>query len=77
MEKEQANNPLHGVKLIDMLEYLHKQIGWVGLSNEIKVRCFKNDPSIKSSLRFLRTTPWAREKLEQLYLSYILKSNNK
>lgn len=66
--KEQPNNPLHGVKLATMLEDLVNQYGWERLAMEIKINCFKNDPSIKSSLTFLRKTPWAREKVERLYL---------
>ncbi len=66
--KEQPNNPLHGVKLSDILEHLVEKYGWEKLGLEINIKCFKNDPSIKSSLTFLRKTPWAREKVEQLYL---------
>ena len=50
------------VKLVD-------HYGWAGLSNRVRINCFKNDPSVKSSLKFLRKTPWAREQVEQLYLS--------
>lgn len=64
----QANNPLHNVKLAEILEYLVKELGWEELGSEINIRCFNNDPSIKSSLKFLRRTPWAREKVEKLYL---------
>jgi len=64
----QANNPLHGVKLIDMLEALVIHYGWEEMGYAIDIRCFNYDPSIKSSLQFLRKTPWAREKVEQLYL---------
>lgn len=64
----QASNPLHGVKLVDMLEYLHAIYGWKELGDRIKIRCFQSNPSIKSSLKFLRKTPWAREQVEQLYL---------
>ncbi len=70
-DKVQANNPLHGVKLVDIMEQLVAKHGWSGLANRINVNCFKNDPSIKSSLKFLRKTPWAREKVEQLYLKSI------
>lgn len=66
--KEQPNNPLHGVKLIDILEQLVGMYGWEELAYEIDINCFKNDPSIKSSLKFLRRTPWARDKVEALYL---------
>lgn len=72
-DEAQANNPLHGVKLVDMLEFLVHHYGWETLSNKIKINCFAQDPSIKSSLTFLRKTPWAREKVEQLYLKSIVK----
>ncbi len=67
----QANNPLHGVKLVDILEFLVAEYGWPTLGSMISIRCFNNDPSIKSSLKFLRKTPWARDKVEQLYLDTI------
>lgn len=69
--KEQPNNPLHGVKLADILEFLVETYGWEELGSMINIRCFQIDPSIKSSLKFLRKTPWAREKVEQLYLDSI------
>lgn len=69
----QKNNPLHGLKLADMLERLVAHYGWERLGNFINIRCFKFDPSVKSSLAFLRKTPWAREKVEQLYLSTFIK----
>lgn len=56
------------MKLADVLEYLVKELGWETMGSEIDIRCFKNDPSIKSSLKFLRKTPWARKKVEDLYL---------
>jgi uncharacterized protein (DUF2132 family) len=68
----QKNNPLHGVKLVDILNYLVEECGWEEMAMLIDIRCFKYDPSIKSSLAFLRKTPWAREKVEQLYLKLIL-----
>ncbi|GAA3509690.1 hypothetical protein GCM10022393_23050 [Aquimarina addita] len=71
--KEQSNNPLHGVKLADILEYLVTEYDWDQLGDKIQIKCFKNDPSIKSSLKFLRRTPWAREKVEKLYLRSIKK----
>jgi uncharacterized protein (DUF2132 family) len=67
----QPNNPLHGVKLIDMLEYLVEYYSWEVLGDKINIRCFNHDPSIKSSLKFLRKTPWARAKVEDLYLRTI------
>jgi uncharacterized protein (DUF2132 family) len=70
---EHVNNPLHGVKLQDMLERLVEKQGWEKLGLKININCFNNDPSIKSSLKFLRKTPWAREKVEQLYLEMVQK----
>lgn len=67
--KEQPNNPLHGMKLITILESLVEHYGWERLAMKININCFKKDPSIKSSLKFLRKTPWARDKVEQLYLN--------
>ncbi|MCG9696278.1 VF530 family protein [Shewanella sp. Isolate11] len=64
----QANNPLHGIKLADLLNDLVDHYGWEELGARIDIRCFNHDPSIKSSLKFLRKTPWAREKVEYLYL---------
>lgn len=66
--EEQANNPMHGVKLLTILEALVEHYGWETLGEKIKINCFRSDPSIKSSLKFLRRTPWARNKVEQLYL---------
>ncbi len=64
----QVNNPLHGIKLADMLEDLVGYYGWEQLAFHININCFKSNPSIKSSLKFLRRTPWARAKVESLYL---------
>lgn len=61
-------NPLHGVTLEALLTELVAHHGWAGLAQRVDIRCFKSDPSIKSSLTFLRRTPWAREKVEALYL---------
>jgi uncharacterized protein (DUF2132 family) len=68
MENTQANNPLHGVTLEAMLEHLVAKYGWEAMGARINIRCFNYDPSIKSSLAFLRKTPWARTKVEQMYL---------
>ena len=65
---QQINNPLHGITLEAILVQLHKQYGWEELSNRVKINCFYENPSIKSSLTFLRKTPWARKKVEDLYL---------
>lgn len=64
----QARNPLHGITLEAMVTALAAHYGWPGLAQRIPVRCFSLDPSVKSSLKFLRKTPWAREKVEGLYL---------
>jgi len=68
MSEQQPNNPLHGITLEQIVNSLVEQYGWSGLGKRINIRCFKNDPSVKSSLRFLRKTPWARTKVEDLYL---------
>ncbi|MDP2237126.1 MAG: VF530 family protein [Bacteroidales bacterium] len=73
MEQEQINNPLHGLTLETILYRLVNHFGWDGLANKININCFKNDPSIKSSLVFLRKTPWARERVETLYLRNVRK----
>ena len=67
---QQHKDPLHGVTLEMMLNRLVEHHGWEKLGQIIKIRCFANDPSIKSSLQFLRRTPWARTKVEELYLKY-------
>ena len=67
----QPNNPLHGVTLAEILQYLVAEYGWEELGLLIKINCFKSNPTIKSSLKFLRKTPWAREKVENLYLKTI------
>ncbi len=64
-------NPLHGVTLEQILTALVAHYEWPGLAQRIDIRCFKSDPSIKSSLTFLRKTPWAREKVESLYLKML------
>jgi uncharacterized protein (DUF2132 family) len=64
----QQNNPLHGVKLLHMVEALVEYWGWDQLALRIPVRCFMHDPSVKSTLKFLRKTSWARTKVEELYL---------
>ena len=65
----QPNNPLHGLTLDAILNELVARYGWEGLGREIDIRCFTHDPSIASSLKFLRRTPWARERVEALYVS--------
>jgi uncharacterized protein (DUF2132 family) len=68
---EQPNNPLHGKTLEAIVVYLVSYYGWEELGDRIRINSFRKDPSIKSSLKFLRKTPWAREKVEQLYLDTI------
>ena len=68
---DQTNNPLHGVKLIHMLEYLVEEYGWDRLGDKIDIKCFNVNPTIKSSLKFLRKTPWARNQVEELYLDSV------
>jgi uncharacterized protein (DUF2132 family) len=66
--QEQPGNPLHGLTLEAIVRELEALFGWVELGERIPVRCFTHDPSVNSSLKFLRKTPWAREKVEGLYL---------
>ncbi len=70
-KNEHPNNPLHGKTLKFILEYLLEQYGWEGLGREIHINCFLTNPSITSSLTFLRKTPWARAKVEGLYLEHV------
>ena len=70
MNELQKNNPLHGVTLETILTRLVEFYGWEKLSTHFYMNCFQNDPSIKSCLKFLRKTPWAREKVEGFYLNY-------
>jgi len=67
MSEFQPKNPLHGVTLEMVLTHLVDRYGWDELGRPIRIKCFTNDPSIKSSLKFLRKTPWARDKVEALY----------
>lgn len=78
MAEPQKNNPLHGVTLKEILEYLHdKHGGWKPLGFIIPINCFLVDPSLKSSLTFLRKTPWARKKVEDLYLETLAEKGSK
>ncbi len=70
---EHQNNPMHGVKLQQILEELQERYGWELLGQLININCFQFDPSIKSCLKFLRKTPWARTKVEELYLQMLRK----
>ena len=69
--EKQENNPLHGVKLTEILDFLVDEYGWDELGYLVDINCFQSNPSIKSSLKFLRQTPWARTKVENLYLKSI------
>ncbi|MFP5419062.1 MAG: VF530 family DNA-binding protein [Gammaproteobacteria bacterium] len=71
MKANQPNNPLHGVTLEAMLNELVRCMGWAKLGRQVAVRCFNNEPSIGSSLKFLRRTPWARAQVEALYLDLL------
>ncbi|KAB2845901.1 MAG: DUF2132 domain-containing protein [Melioribacteraceae bacterium] len=71
MTEQKSNDPLHGVTLEEMLLKLVNYYGWEDLGSRIRINCFNNDPSINSSLKFLRKTPWARKKVERLYLRYL------
>ena len=71
MTNIQPQDPLHGVTLETILTRLVERYGWDKLGARIPIQCFRNDPSIKSSLKFLRRTPWARKKVEELYLDSI------
>ena len=68
MSKLQGDNPLHGITLEQIVNSLVEHYGWSELGKHIKIRCFNSDPSVKSSLKFLRKTPWARKKVEDLYI---------
>ncbi|MFT4623610.1 MAG: hypothetical protein ACI8PZ_002266 [Myxococcota bacterium] len=69
MAQDHPNDPLHGVTLKALLETLVASRGWEGLAEQIPLRCFTREPSVSSSLKFLRKTPWARAKVERLYLA--------
>jgi uncharacterized protein (DUF2132 family) len=73
MMNQQPNNPLHGITLEMILNHLVEQYGWDALGKQIPIKCFTNNPSVKSSLKFLRRTPWARDKVEELYLNTVAK----
>jgi uncharacterized protein (DUF2132 family) len=71
---DQSHDPLHGITLEKIVELLHAHYGWDELGDLIPIRCFQSDPSIKSSLKFLRKTPWARSKVEELYIQMVQSS---
>jgi uncharacterized protein (DUF2132 family) len=72
-----SDNQLHGITLAKILEDLVAYFGWPELGRQVAIRCFQTDPSIKSSLTFLRRTPWAREKVESLYLFMLREQKRK
>ncbi|QDP02590.1 VF530 family DNA-binding protein [Thalassotalea sp. PS06] len=72
MASQQPNNPLHGITLEHIVVTLQQKFGWQTLGEHVKINCFRNDPSVKSSLKFLRRTPWARAQVEQLYIETIV-----
>jgi len=74
MTNQKSNDPLHGITLATILDKLVEHYGWDELSERIPIKCFTNDPSVKSSLKFLRRTPWARKKVEDLYVRTIVPS---
>ncbi len=63
-----SNDPLHGITLESIITELHEKFGWEGLADRVRINCFYENPSIQSSLKFLRKTPWARKKVEDLYI---------
>ncbi|CAI0832900.1 VF530 family protein [Serratia ficaria] len=71
MTEHQSKDPLHGVTLEQLLNKLVESYGWSGLAERIRINCFSSDPSIKSSLKFLRRTPWARKQVEELYIDMV------
>jgi uncharacterized protein (DUF2132 family) len=73
MSDERSRDPLHGITLEMTLNQLIKHYGWEEMGNRIRIKCFTDNPSIKSSLKFLRRTPWARKKVEELYLKTFVK----
>lgn len=76
MTQQQPNNPLHGLTLKTIVTELEQHYGWQGLAQRIDINCFKSDPSLNSSLKFLRKTEWARMKVEQLYINTFTKANS-
>ena len=76
MTQVQPNNPLHGLTLEEILVRLVDRLGWATLGKRVNIRCFTHEPSVPSSLKFLRRTPWARDKVESLYL-YMLREQKR
>jgi uncharacterized protein (DUF2132 family) len=77
MSQTQPSNPLHGITLEQMLMELVDRLGWGELGRGVAIRCFTHDPSIASSLHFLRRTPWARAKVEELYLRQVKRTTSR
>ena len=77
MSEEQPNNPLHGITLKEILIKLEEHYGWEGLASRVRVNCFMKNPTLNSSLKLLRKTPWAREKIEKLYISTFVKQRSR
>jgi uncharacterized protein (DUF2132 family) len=77
MAETQKNNPLHGKTLEEIVRFLHEQYVWEKLGNMIRIKCFNENPSIQSSLKFLRKTEWARKKVEDLFIYTTGKLNKK
>ncbi len=77
MNESQPKNPLHGVTLEHIINTLVEHYGWSELAKHIKIKCFTSDPSVKSSLKFLRKTPWARTKVESFYLFTLRKARRR
>lgn len=71
MQETQRNNPLHGITLEKILNELVARYGWDALGRQIDIRCFNHEPSVASSLKFLRRTPWARSRVESLYVDMV------
>ena len=69
--KAQENNPLHGVTLEEILEYLVEHVGWIEMNRRVEINCFFSNPSVRSSLKFLRKNNWARIKVERMYLDCV------
>jgi len=75
MAQEHPRDPLHGITLEKIVTELVAHFGWPELGERVRIRCFTHDPSVSSSLKFLRKTPWARAKVEELYLHFVLKKD--
>lgn len=77
MKEQQTKNPLHGVTLEQIINVLVDDYGWDKLGKYINIRCFTSNPSVQSSLKFLRKTPWAREKVENLYINTLKRAKSR